>query len=237
MKLVYQIQRVFWHIKQIMPKNVKYKEIHYSQEGEDINIDRLLGYKKEGFYIDIGCYHPFQYSNTYLFYKKGWNGINVDAKKETIDLFQKHRKRDINLNVGVGEKLGQLEYFMFKAGAENTFSKERAQEMIDKDPTGYLGSRIVEVQSLSQILENNLPESQEIDFMDIDVEGLDLEVLKSNDWNRFRPHYLLVEIDGTKELKQVVSDEVVNYMETMQYSAIGKFLNTLLLVDACYYDR
>ena len=235
-KLKYQIQRVCWHIKQIMPGEMRYREIHYSQSGEDVCIDRLLKFKNEGFYIDVGCYHPFQYSNTCLFYKKGWSGINIDAKKETIDLFNKYRKRDINLNLGVGAESGELEYFMFKQGAKNTFSAERAKGMIEEKPNEYIGKRIVDIRPLAEILNNYINESQMIDFMDIDVEGLDLEVLKSNDWNKFRPHYVLVETDGIKTVTEVLLEEIVMYMMQCNYSIIGKFGNTLLMKDDLFKE-
>ena len=71
--------------------------ICYSQNGEDLILNRFLENKKNGFYIDIGAHHPIRFSNTYLFYKKGWRGINIDAMPGSMDLFNKIRSRDINI--------------------------------------------------------------------------------------------------------------------------------------------
>ena len=76
----------------------------YSQEGEDILIERMIGKKKKGFYIDIGAHHPYRFSNTYYFYKQGWSGINIEPNVEHFRYFLKHRKRDINLNKGLSDK-------------------------------------------------------------------------------------------------------------------------------------
>ena len=75
----------------------------YSTFGEDLIIEKFLRIKK-GFYIDIGCYHPLEGNNTYLLFKKGWNGINVDVNSLSIDLFKNARKKDYNINVAVSDQ-------------------------------------------------------------------------------------------------------------------------------------
>ena len=93
----------------------------YSQEGEDLILSRIFD-KKVGFYVDIGAHHPFRYSNTYKLFQSGWSGINIDASPETINLFKRHRPKDINLNLGVSNCDGELEFYQFEDGAYNTFS-------------------------------------------------------------------------------------------------------------------
>ena len=96
-------------IKKILPnfiiEHLKYFTIYkndsYSQEGEDLIINRLIDSKKNGFYIDIGAHHPFRFSNTYKFYKMGWNGINIDAMPGSMKLFREKRPRDINIECGI----------------------------------------------------------------------------------------------------------------------------------------
>lgn len=73
----------------------------YSQEGEDLLLSRILGDKKDGFYVDVGAHHPFRFSNTYLLYKQGWRGINIDAMPGSMKLFNRFRPRDINIECGV----------------------------------------------------------------------------------------------------------------------------------------
>lgn len=80
----------------------RYATKSYAQEGEDLLLRRIFEHKHNGFYVDIGAHHPFRFSNTYLLYKRGWRGINVDAMPGSIKLFAKFRPRDVNLECGVG---------------------------------------------------------------------------------------------------------------------------------------
>jgi hypothetical protein len=77
----------------------------YGHSGEDLVLDRLLNGKRMGFYIDVGAHHPTRFSNTYLFYKKGWSGINIDANPKSMELFNRRRSRDINIEVGIAKKM------------------------------------------------------------------------------------------------------------------------------------
>jgi hypothetical protein len=105
----------------------------YSQEGEDRVLSSLLfklhGGKhiNDGFYVDVGAHHPFLFSNTCLFYKQGWHGINIDAMPGSMAAFQKHRPRDINLESGVGQKAEKLKFFVFNELALNTFDESLAK--------------------------------------------------------------------------------------------------------------
>jgi hypothetical protein len=104
----------FLRIKSIWSKH------YYGESGEDVLLNSFC--HKKGFYIDIGAYHPARASNTYLFYKKGWRGINIDANPYSIKLFNKMRKRDININAGISDKNTVLNYFCFsKSDSSNTF--------------------------------------------------------------------------------------------------------------------
>ena len=80
----------------------------YSQEGEDMILQRMFGQRREGFFVDVGAHHPFRYSNTYLFYKKGWRGINIDATPGSMREFEKYRPADINLEVAVSQTPGEF---------------------------------------------------------------------------------------------------------------------------------
>ncbi len=207
--------------------------ISFSQEGEDILLKRLLGAKKEnGFYIDVGAHHPKRFSNTYYFYCKGWRGINIDAMPDSMLAFQKDRPRDINLEMGVSEVQGELLYYIFNDPALNTFSKSEAQK---KDAlTGYeiIEKRTVATFRLEDILEKHLPSKQDINFMSIDVEGLDLEVIHSNNWKKFRPQLVLAE-DLEKLSLQDLPQQSAIYKIMLQndYELICKTVNTLFFKD------
>ena len=171
----------------------KYANRSFSQEGEDQLLDRILEEKPRGFYIDIGAHHPIRFSNTYKFYLRGWSGINIDAMPGSMAAFNNIRPRDINIEVPVSDKKQKLTYYIFNEPALNTFS---LKEATSKD--GLYGYKIVEkveleTDTLASILKNNIINNQEIDFMSIDVEGLDIQVLYSNDWNLYKPKLILIE--------------------------------------------
>ena len=116
----------------------------YSQEGEDMVLQRIFAQKEYGFYIDVGAHHPKRFSNTYLFYKKGWRGINIDALPGSMDLFNKVRPNDINLEVGIGYKEEELNYYMFNESALNSFSKKLSQNR-DKAQDSYFIKNVIKV--------------------------------------------------------------------------------------------
>ncbi len=148
--------------------------------------------KKNGFYVDVGAFHPVHSSNTYLFYLNGWRGINIDACPGSMTEFNKVRPRDMNLEVGVSDVNDELTYyFIDKNSSMNSFSKEflievGMHESVKKEIK-------VPVHKLSQILDEHLPAGQTIDFLSVDVEGFDYNALASNDWNKYRPKIVLVE--------------------------------------------
>ena len=187
----------------------------YSQFGEDAVLLSYIGDKKNGFYIDVGAYHPHRFSNTYLFYKKGWSGINIDAKPGSMKDFKKTRKRDINIGKGVSNKTTVLDYYMYTEPAYNTFSKEKYKNLKEKNITPFKITK-VDVDKLENILKNNLLLKQEIDFMSIDVEGHTIEVLESNNWNIYRPRYILVETHGFNK-----EDEVNLFLEKNDYKIVS----------------
>lgn len=168
----------------------------FSSAGEDMILRHLLGSDRmSGFYVDIGAFHPTLFSNTYFFYLNGWNGINVEARPGSKQLFDKVRPRDVNLEVGVSRDRGPLTYyFIAENSTMNSFSKDflRQIEMLDQVRSEIL----VQTVPLAEILDRHVAPGQTIDFMNVDVEGHDLEVLESNDWERFRPRVVVVEDEG-----------------------------------------
>ena len=100
----------------------------YSQEGEDVVLARIFDGRSTGFYVDIGCYHPIRYSNTYLFYRRGWRGINVDATPGVKTNFQKIRPRDINIESFVSADSSQRQFYLLSEPALNTASESLAAQ-------------------------------------------------------------------------------------------------------------
>ena len=202
----------------------------YSQEGEDMILRRLFENQATGFYVDVGAHHPQRFSNTYFFYKKGWRGINIDAMPNSMNLFNKIRARDINIEKPVSEKKQVLTYYAFNEPALNGFSKELSEERNGKGNYFIKFTKDIETVTLEEILDNNLPKNQQIDFLSIDVEGLDFMVLKSNNFDKYKPKVILIEILGSS-LEEVGGSEVTKYLMQHEYSLYSKTINTVFFIN------
>jgi FkbM family methyltransferase len=208
----------------------------YSQEGEDLLLSKIFGPRNKGFFIDVGAHQPKLYSNTYFFYKKGWNGINIDPLPGTMEGFKKVRPRDINLEIAISEKAGELTYYMFHEPALNTFSKEDADQRINSEGCTLLSTRVIKTYRLDEILDKHLPFGTDIDFLSIDVEGLDMQVLMSNNWNKYRPKIVLLEYLRSS-LENLLSSDLYKFMSEKKYKLHGRAVSTVVFIDAgCYED-
>jgi FkbM family methyltransferase len=214
--------KIFNTIHNCFPR-LLYEKASYSQDGEDMLLQSYYETKKnyKGFYVDIGAHHPYRFSNTAYFYKKGWRGINVEPSPTLFHSFQKHRKKDININAGVSSGNVSMPFYVFNDQALNTFDEKIAKER-DSNNDRYKIVLIIDIQTctLKDILENHLPKNQNIDFLTIDVEGLDLAVLKSNDWNKFQPEFILVECDA--DFDNYNQDETFRFLKEQNYKMVGR---------------
>ena len=211
------IQELFKKLREPWHHSNNWAKKSFSQEGEDIVLNRLLDETPEGFYVEIGAHHPFRFSNTYFFYRRGWQGICIDPVPGTKALFNRYRPRDTVLEMGVSQGRSVLKYFQFNEPALNTFDP-----IIAKERDGLRQYKIINIldiptDSLSNILDLYLAPQQKITFLSIDVEGLDLEVLKSNDWMKYRPDYIMAEC-LTVDLYNLKDDPVVDYVSQLGYT-------------------
>jgi FkbM family methyltransferase len=203
-----------------------YAEKSYSQEGEDMVLARFLEHRPSGFYVDVGAHHPKRFSNTYALYRKGWRGLNIDANPGSMALFHDIRPRDINIEAAISSAPQELTYYIFNDPALNTFQKDLALKR-----AGGTYSIIKEVSivtaPLRQLLDQYVPAGTVIDLMTIDVEGLDYDVLQSNDWSRYSPEFILVECFGAATLEEASSDPVARLLSQHHYSMVAKSMNTV----------
>jgi FkbM family methyltransferase len=209
------------------PQPVYYRQ-SYSQEGEDLILDRIFEGKLNGFYVDVGAHHPQRFSNTYYFYLLGWNGINIDAMPGSMATFNKSRTRDINLEIAISDHQHELTYYGFNETALNSFSQELATEYSKLDNFHIVFEKAIKTYTLAEILDEYLPQNQEIDFLNIDVEGIDYQVLKSNNWSKYRPKIVLVEELHELSLDEVSESKIVNFMQKSSYNLYCKTINTLI---------
>ena len=180
------------HIKGLLAGG--FSKRSYSQWGEDIVLQKIFTALKNGFYVDVGAYHPFHYSNTYLLYKKGWRGVNVDSNHSSIALFNWHRPRDINLNYGVLSKVTSKPYYVFNHQSCNTFSEEQKEKMLKKSYISLIDTKSVPCMPLQHMLDTHAP-GRAIDFLNVDVEGANFEVLQTLDLQRVAPRVICIEDD------------------------------------------
>lgn len=224
---------MIFKIKKIIKEytgNTLFCKKSYAQEGEDLVIDRLLNQKKMGFYVEVGCHHPFRFSNTYYFYKKGWKGICIDPMPGTKKTFSKWRPKDITIEIGISETPSTLEYHMFNDAALNTFDKAIAKERDGLRTYRQIDKKNIETNTLASILEKHCT-SESIDFLSIDVEGMDLAVLKSNNWGKFKPTIIIAECLKTK-LNNLHNNEIVIYLASLDYEPYAKTGNSIIFLLA-----
>ena len=203
----------------------------YSQDGEDMLLRRLFEGQRVGFYVDVGAHHPYRFSNTCYFHRRGWRGINVDPNPDAIRVFDRYRPGDTNVCVGIADAPGTLEYHFFNESALNTFDAALAKKRAQMPGYRLVETRSVPVRTLDELLTEYLPKDQRIDFLTVDVEGLDLAVLRSGNWDRFRPQILLVE-SRERTFRTIDQDPISAFAASAGYQLVAKTLNTLIFEDA-----
>jgi FkbM family methyltransferase len=202
-----------------------YKRDIYSEFGEDFIAAVLLGFKKNGFYVDVGAFRPKELSATYYFYKKlNWSGIVVEPNPTAKEAFESQRPRDKFVNKGVTDENGRLTYYEFNDPTLNSFS----EEVYQRNQSTLVNKQEIEVNRLDEILSQNIPSGASIDLMNIDVEGLDLNVLKSNDWEKFSPEVLMIE-DHQFKPEAPLESEIVQFLIERGYALKANCLISLVL--------
>ena len=209
---------LFYRPKIFFPKK------SYSTLGEDIFLQKFFSKQKKGFYIDVGCFHPLQGNNTYLLYKKGWQGLNFDVSQKTIELFDFFRKKDINICCGITNKKGYKKlFFRKKLNMLNTLNKDIAKIHF---LNGYY-SRTIKVNTLNYFLKKFYGNKKKIDLLKIDTEGEEINVLKSIDFKIYKPRLISIEIHNQKQmykddLEYYKSNEIYKFLISKKYSLIWK---------------
>jgi FkbM family methyltransferase len=205
-------------------------KFHYSQEGEDLLLERIFINQTSGFYIDVGAHHPFRFSNTYWAYRRGWSGVNIDAAPGSTKLFDRWRPRDLNFESCIGAEDGVVEYTVYSEPALNTLDANRVNYLTSakyrpKDTIGLKSRRLDNL--LGEIFDGkSVPV---IDFLSIDVEGSEMDVLKSNDWSRFKPRVIVIEILGNT-LSNVSGSAEYQFLTNMGYVPVSMLYHSVIFV-------
>ena len=199
--------------KNFLPKK------QYSCFGEDIFIMDFFEKDNKGFYVDVGSYHPFFWNNTYLLYKKKWNGINIDANPLSIELFDIARKDDYNFNLAVtNKKKNKINlFYRRKMNVLNTTDESFAKRNF---PNGYETKEIACL-SLNDILAKTNFKNKIIDFLNVDVENTEIDVLESLNFNIYKPRLICVEIH-TENPNSLKSNMTYKFLEEKGYKIVWK---------------
>jgi FkbM family methyltransferase len=224
MNVLNKLKRKLWRV---VFKNAR---LSYSQSGEDMILDTILGGIKKGFYIDIGANNPYVQSNTNYFYKKGWKGVNIDALPGSMKIFDKVRPKDINIEAAISNDKSELTYYMFSSSFYNSFSKKDIKK--NSAHTRLIGKRKILTQTLSEILDSI--ELDEIDFMSVDVEGLDLNVLESNNWKKYRPKVILTEYYA-KDIDCILKDDINQFLIDKGYRFFCNTPTNAFYIENIYF--
>ena len=205
----------------------------FSSNSVDLIIGELFKNQEKGIYIDVGCNHPFIGNNTYKLFKKGWNGINIDLDYTFIDSFKFHRPKDDNIQIGVSDKSGEQEmYFHHERSAINTLENSRGENAILK--------KNIKTSTLNDIIEKSNFKNKEIDYVSIDVEGFELNVLKGFNLKKYKPKALSIELIDPQMKKEefyhqninnIINSEVYKYMSDNDYHFVNLLHSDLIFVS------
>ena len=207
----------------------------YSQGSMDLILNHIFKDKKDGFYIDVGCQHPIKNNNTYLLFKKGWTGINIDLDNINIDLFNFFRPKDNNINSAVSNNVEKVKLFYYHQKSPiNTLDEKislKQQAKIEKKID-------IQTNTLENILGNYSIKS--IDLLTIDVEGFELKVLKGLNFDKYKPRVIIVEfldLEANKweipynNLDNVLESEIYSFLINKNYKLVNWVNGDLVFIQ------
>ncbi len=204
---------------------IKTKFTHYSQFAEDISIARFFPKGHKGVFIDVGCFHPKKYNNTWALYKKGWSGINIDIDSIKIEGFDIIRPRDENIHSAVSNSEGEISYW---ANGFYSLTTSLDDSFVDGQQ-GYI-KKTTQCSKLTNLIDSSKYKDSEIDFLTVDAEGHDLEVLESLDFHRYKPSLIAVEFHETI-FSEVQGTKLYKFLIEKEYCLVGWCGLTLLLAN------
>ena len=219
----FKIFTKLYYFYNIYIRNYKFLN-NSSQFGEDKFLLNLFDKNYIGKYLDLGCFHPTRHSNTNLLYKNKWSGINIDLNPLSIELFNYMRPNDINLNIGISSKEDEKElYFIDELNTQNTLDKNQLNFL--KNHHNLKENEIIvkkiKTKKLNTVLDDyNL---DKIDFFNIDIEGHELEVIKTIDFDKIKIKYMCIEMIEHNHLSIEYSKKIRDILINNKFDMIKKF--------------
>ena len=189
------------------------KKKSYAMNNEDTAILNYFKDKKNGFYVDVGCYHPIHRNNTHLLHMQNWSGVNIDTSQFSIDIFNFMRPKDLNYNCAISDKNKNIKLFYQKELSQlSTIEKGQAESVFQ----GEIKEKEIEAFTLDEILSRDKYKDSKIDLLDIDVEGADLKVLRGLSFDKFKPELVCVEIHE----KEIEKSDIYNFLIDKNYKLL-----------------
>ena len=222
----------------ILKKKIYSPKKSYSFGGCDLLIDYIFKSKKKGFYLDVGCQHPISNNNTYLLYKRGWSGINIDLDPKNIGLFNLERPNEINICKCVSSDNSKKDLYFFHPGSPiNSLEKKTI-----KNKSNFSLKKI-KTFTLNSILEDH--KIRHIDYFNLDVEGHEIDILKNFDIKYYKPKVISVEfIDyqmkklefKNNDINRVLQSDLYKYFISNDYHFVNWSHADLIFVHKDFKD-
>ena len=235
------LNKIYLNLQNIY-KKIILQDKYYSFSGVDIVLKKIFYQQEKGFYIDVGCQNPIKNNNTYLLYKKGWEGINIDLDKDNIDLFNSARPKDSNFNKAISSDIKNVElYFYHKKSPINTIDKKTS----DFQKAKVTSIKKINTDTLDNIILNSKYKNHTFDLLSIDVEGHELDVLKGFDLDKYSPKVIVVEyldLNVSKleiknlSIENVLSSEIYKYLISKNYILVNSIYCDLVFVNKSFRD-
>jgi len=222
-------------------RKIKYKKISYSLNAVDLIVDYIFKNKNDGFYLDVGSQHPISNNNTYLLFKRGWRGINIDLDKKNIELFNTARPNDINLNLAISSSVAEKKlYFYHDKSPINT---------LDKNTSNFQKAAVKEIKTIKtttlDITLQNINLDNNIDYMNLDVEGHEMNILNAFDISRYKPSIISVEFLDfdmkylefkNNNLQRIVNSDLYKHFLNNNYHFVNWLHGDLIFVHRDFRD-
>jgi len=170
----------------------------FSQHGEDVFVRDWFSNRKDGFYVDIGASHPFRISNTYLLYRMGWHGVTVEPIPLLCRLQKRWRPRDIHVEKAIGPEKGEFKFYEMMPSVLSTVDSHTAEKYTAERNATLLRKYEISVITPAELFSEFVGD-RTIDFLSMDIEGLDTQTIAAIDFAKVRPKLICVEINDTSE--------------------------------------
>ncbi len=220
MSFIIDYFKIFYEI--LFRSKIFIKRNSYGFESEDVFINEYFKNIQNGFYVDIGAFNPIRGSNTYLLYQKGWSGINVDADKNSIRMFDILRSKDYNFNYAISSAdKKEIDFFYEKNSSAVKTINSKFRDLTLKN----YKTKKVKTSNFENIINNTNFSNHQIDFLNIDCEGSDYDVLKLIDLNKYKPKLICIEINSYT-FKDIKDSPVYKHLCINNFGLTKSFINS-----------